>query len=1041
MANTNLKSILFSQAGRTMTEILGVLAIMGIITMTALWGYRYSLDRIMANEVVNGVRMRSVIIGQQRVLEQDLDLKEFHPDSAEDKIYGRFKVEAFNDYPNDRPSPYGNAVVSNSGLNGEEYIQALEVYDIPYRVCEIVKKTEFPDPTYTAINGELYSWNYGERKYDVECIPDGDVIREGGMISSALDGEYHNVLSFVFHDSVGALCSYDSECHPLCCDNETGVCVRDYGKCHCDVCEERQANGTCKPKEKGVKVVSGADPSQDRCCDGKGGVGLCPPKKCEYNGKTYESGSTIEECGRCTNGNVLMGDWTDEECITCSAATGYKIVNKGQKGCDGVCGSNKTDDGCGCGIAKTAEGCCPGQVKDCAGVCGGTATKDCAGVCNGTAKDEGCGCGIAKTAEGCCPGQVKDCAGVCGGTATKDCAGVCNGTAKDDGCGCGIAKTAEGCCPGQVKDCAGVCGGSAKKDCAGVCNGTATNKTVTNCDGTTRTCCSADASCKDEEGCCPANRTYTEGGVTKCCDNVLSNGHCCASGQSYVGGKCCANGQVVGTTCCDTTKVYTENGTKKCCSGTVYANGTKCCASGKFDCKGVCDGTATNKSVTYKYLDGNCCKSKTETKCLAAGESGPASTCSADKTTTSETNNTCSTVATTTNLCTNVKTTSTTNKTDGTTIGQCGKCVNGSPVRGDQTTPTCQSCNTTTWNWQGHTGAVGACGKCNGQNYPNGAVVVDTSKVGECQTCNTSNWTLSNTVGCCSSGATKLFNERKQNNKTQTFAGCCADGKLLKGDDSTATKFRKKWKEGATGTTDYWSCCGDNQTVIGTASNTSSSCCLTSRVYKDGSTNKCCAKDLSQASDGTKVCCTGNNVNVGGGLCCASGKINVSGHCCNSGQGWADNKCCASNRIYTAGNTKKCCESPNEFINGICRGPATLQTCYASGTSHNDWSKAFCHTTNNTNSNYRIRISGSAVYGHTGYRLNGQIVSGQCESSSLGGTKVELAHRSHKKSAQILYLPNKDAGVLAPGGTFCYYMYTNHGGPSYNLTVTFTRED
>ena len=816
MVNTRFKDLLSLQTGRTMTEILGVLAIVGIMTIGGIAGYRYSLDRIMANEVVNGVRMRSVIIGQQRVLEQDLDLKEFHPDSAEDKIYGQFKVEAFNDYPNDRPSPYGSAVVSSSGLNGEENVQALEVYDIPYRVCEILKKTDFPDPTYTAINGELYSWNYGERKYDVECIPDGDVIREGGMISSALDGEYHNVLSFVFHDSVGALCSYDSECHPLCCDNETGVCVRDYGKCHCDVCEERQANGSCKPKDKGVKVVSGADPSQDRCCDGKGGIGLCPPKKCEYNGKIYESGSKIEDCGRCTNGNVLMGDWTDEECITCSATTGYKIVNKGQKGCDGVCGSNKTDDGCGCGVAKTAEGCCPGQVKDCAGVCGGSATKDCAGVCNGTAKDDGCGCGIAKTAEGCCPGQVKDCAGVCGGTATKDCAGVCGGT-------------------------------------------------------------------------------------------------------------------------------------------------------------------ATNRSVTYKYLDGNCCKSKTETKCLAAGESGPASTCSADKITTSETNNTCSTVTTTTNLCTNVKTTSTTNKPFGTSAGECKQCDgNGNPV---------------------------------------------------------------DVAGCCASGTTKLFNERKQNNKTQTFAGCCADGKLLKGDESTATKFRKKWKEGATGTTDSWSCCGDNQTIIGTASNTSSSCCLTSRVYKVGSTDTCCAKDLSQASDNTKVCCTGNKVNVGGGLCCASGQINASGHCCNSGQGWADNMCCASNRIYTAGNTKKCCESPNEFINGICQGPATLTTCHATGKSHDDWSTAVCQTTNNTNSNYRIRISGTAVYGHTGYRLNGQIISGQCESSSLGGTKVELAHRSHKKSAKTLSLSNKDAGVLEPGGTFCYYMYTNYGGPRYDLTVTFTRED
>ena len=75
------------ERGRSMTEMLAVLAIVGILTIGVFVGYRYSLEVIMANSIVTGVKARSVIIGQQRVLGNELNLKEFHPDSEEDLIY------------------------------------------------------------------------------------------------------------------------------------------------------------------------------------------------------------------------------------------------------------------------------------------------------------------------------------------------------------------------------------------------------------------------------------------------------------------------------------------------------------------------------------------------------------------------------------------------------------------------------------------------------------------------------------------------------------------------------------------------------------------------------------------------------------------------------------------------------------------------------------------------------------------------------------------------------------------------------------------
>ena len=52
-----------SELGRSMAEMLGGLAIVGVLTVWALWGYRYSFDLIMANSIVTGVSSRSVVIG------------------------------------------------------------------------------------------------------------------------------------------------------------------------------------------------------------------------------------------------------------------------------------------------------------------------------------------------------------------------------------------------------------------------------------------------------------------------------------------------------------------------------------------------------------------------------------------------------------------------------------------------------------------------------------------------------------------------------------------------------------------------------------------------------------------------------------------------------------------------------------------------------------------------------------------------------------------------------------------------------------------
>ena len=156
-----------SESGRSMVEMLGVLAVIGVLTVGGIIGYRYSVDRIMANRVVTGVRERAVIAGQQRVLGQPLNLKEFYPDTDTDLIYGRFEVEAENAYEN-----------LAYGFTADMGVQAITVYDLPQRVCEYVRETDFPDPVLRLVNGREMESAEGE------CLPDGPRGSDTGLTNA-----------------------------------------------------------------------------------------------------------------------------------------------------------------------------------------------------------------------------------------------------------------------------------------------------------------------------------------------------------------------------------------------------------------------------------------------------------------------------------------------------------------------------------------------------------------------------------------------------------------------------------------------------------------------------------------------------------------------------------------------------------------------------------------------------------------------------------------------------------------------------------------
>ena len=62
--------------GRSMVEMLGVLAVAGVLSIGGVAGYRYAIDKMNANDIINEVRKRAVTASQQRILGHDINLSE-----------------------------------------------------------------------------------------------------------------------------------------------------------------------------------------------------------------------------------------------------------------------------------------------------------------------------------------------------------------------------------------------------------------------------------------------------------------------------------------------------------------------------------------------------------------------------------------------------------------------------------------------------------------------------------------------------------------------------------------------------------------------------------------------------------------------------------------------------------------------------------------------------------------------------------------------------------------------------------------------------
>ena len=194
--------------------MLGVLAVIGVLTVGSIAGYRFALDKYHANELVNGVGAMAMSVSSQIMETADISLDEFR------------EVRVI-------PYEYDYQLYDDN-------IFSIVVSDVPAGVCRQVKTMKWSEPKKININDVAA----GECNLDL------------------------NAMEFVFGPDVDCACGYCQHCEEETCVADE-VC--DNG-CPGDYPVELQ-NGSCRacPSKKSIGSLEFAAKDASEC-------GKCGPE-------------------------------------------------------------------------------------------------------------------------------------------------------------------------------------------------------------------------------------------------------------------------------------------------------------------------------------------------------------------------------------------------------------------------------------------------------------------------------------------------------------------------------------------------------------------------------------------------------------------------------------------------------------------------------------------------------------------------------------------------------------------------------------------
>ena len=229
------------EQGRSMVEMLGVLAVVGVLSVGGIAGYTYAMNKHYANELLNGASKRSVLVTAQIASDREPSLSEFKP---YDKVGG---------------GEFGQEVVSYTDGVG------IPVSGVKGAVCEnLVKATDGTDILITDIDeNEMSAEDCAEESNDLlfvfetgigvpEDIEKACTEMQGdkpGACSKCLSMEEEGEAWWIDSDE---LCAAGERCHDgNCVAIEGAGCVKNSDCDEGEFCLYSSVDAVIGPEETG----------------------------------------------------------------------------------------------------------------------------------------------------------------------------------------------------------------------------------------------------------------------------------------------------------------------------------------------------------------------------------------------------------------------------------------------------------------------------------------------------------------------------------------------------------------------------------------------------------------------------------------------------------------------------------------------------------------------------------------------------------------------------------------------------------------------
>ena len=307
-----------SELGRSMVEMLGTLAIIGVLSIGGIMGYNYGINKYRANETIRDVTLYAMTASQQLLAGQT------------DFNFGEL---------GNGVSTLGYAIDGEHGIidadtgemsEGSEDYFYIYVDGVPPRVCERILDSDWSAPLVMEVNGKAYT-NSVNICYEDEA----DTVDMAFQFVADLNGD---TLPY-------GTCETDTDCIGNCATCSDGLCVSactDGQICLRDI---RGGNMMCCPREN------------------RAGPYCCPSTK---------NGMCCNESGQCCPWNMPLAD-KDGNCYACDTTTAKIDITGVESNCD-VCPNRETfAKRIGVGRKDTpsfcSPKCAPGQWKGIDGEC------------------------------------------------------------------------------------------------------------------------------------------------------------------------------------------------------------------------------------------------------------------------------------------------------------------------------------------------------------------------------------------------------------------------------------------------------------------------------------------------------------------------------------------------------------------------------------------------------------------------------------------------------------------------------------------------